>query len=1032
MNSSQATKAAVMIAIFLACCSIALALNPALEIVQYAHNSWNVREGFFRGPVNAIAQTPDGYLWLGTEFGLYRFDGIRSVLWQPRGNQSLPSEIISRLFVSRDGTLWIGTEKGLSSWKNGELTLYPDLPEQRVDSLAEDSQGTIWTGLDEVPNWRLCSINNRKVRCFGENGTLGLGRGALLSDKKGNLWAGTGTGLWRWAPGSPESIPLSGPASEIHSIIQDRDGAVLIATRAGIIRVTERNAAAYRLPNSDPHLNPFCLLRDRDGGLWIGTRDRGLLHVSNGSTDHFGKADGLSSDYITGLFEDREGNIWVATANGLDRFREFAVSTISVVHGYSVPSVESVLTDTDGSVWLGTRNGIDRWQNGRLTLYRKRRVRTPSTVRQIIDGGLPDDLQAAFHKDRRGRIWAFSPAGAAYLGERDHFVPVPDLPGGFTHAIGEDSAGTIWVSQDQGLFRLLNQGKIEHIPWSKFGTQGLATALAGDPSRRGMWLGFSEGGLIHLNEGQVHERYADAEGLGKGRVNKVQVDKDGTFWVGTNGGLSRLRAGRIITLTSQNGLPCNSVQEFVRDNSPFMWLLTPCGVVRIARSELEAWETDPKRTIHTTVFDNSDGLTALANPGALSPRMGKSTDGRIWFVSGDGASVIDPGHLPVNELAPPVHIEEIRADDKTYNAFDGLRLPPLVHYLTIDYTALSLVAPEKMRFRYKLDGVDKEWREVINDREVQYSNLSPGVYRFRVIASNNSGVWNEQGDTVEFSIAPAYYQTNWFRVLCALGLLTLLWAAYEFRVRQLAYQFNLALEARVAERTSLARDLHDTLLQSFQALLPRFQVALYRLPENAGESRKALEQALDRASDAIGEGRDAIKGLRDSTVEKNDLAQAIETIGEELSTAENPEHPTPFQVLVEGTPRNLHPILRDEVYRLAAEALRNAFKHANAHSIEVEIRYDAKYFRLRVRDDGKGISPDVLRGRAGHYGLPGMKERATLVGGKLTIWSELDNGTEVELIIPASNVYATPTRRLWYFGKSSATDNDVHETTERD
>jgi signal transduction histidine kinase len=363
----------------------------------------------------------------------------------------------------------------------------------------------------------------------------------------------------------------------------------------------------------------------------------------------------------------------------------------------------------------------------------------------------------------------------------------------------------------------------------------------------------------------------------------------------------------------------------------------------------------------------------------------------------------------------------------------NVRLPPRIRDLQIDYTALNLVAPEKVHFKYKLEGQDRNWREVVNERHVQYSNLQPGNYRFRVIASNNSGVWNKQGTSLNFTVPPAWYQTNWFYALCVLAVLALLWAAYGFRVRQLAYQFNMRLEERVSERTRIARALHDTLLQSFQALLPKFQVVLYKL-DSPAEARKTLEQALDLASDAIGEGRDAIKGLRESTVENNDLAQAIRTIGKELAKAENNEHPAAFQVFVEGTPRNLHPILRDEVYRLAAEALRNAFTHAAAHHIEAEIRYDVRYLRLRVRDDGKGISPELLaaHGREGHYGLPGMKERAALVGGKLTFWSEVDNGTEVELIIPASKAYVTQQRRFWYFGKSSATDHDVEETTERE
>jgi signal transduction histidine kinase len=411
----------------------------------------------------------------------------------------------------------------------------------------------------------------------------------------------------------------------------------------------------------------------------------------------------------------------------------------------------------------------------------------------------------------------------------------------------------------------------------------------------------------------------------------------------------------------------------------------------------------------------------------------KSSDGRIWFAAYDGVSVIDPHHLAENRLPPPVHIEQVITDEKPYEARNGMRLPARIHSLTIDYTALSLAIPEKVRFRYKLEGMDPDWREVVNDREVQYSNLGPGTYQFRVKACNNSGVWNEEGASLGFVIPPMWYQTNWFRALCAALFVVLLWAAYHMRVRQLAYQFNLRLEERVSERTRIARDLHDTLLQGFQALLPLFQAVIYKLPEGAVDARKTLEVAVDRASDAITEGRDAVQALRVSAVEQNDLAQAIRTLGEALASGETNQSFPRFYVVVEGTSRNLHPILRDEVYRVTAEALRNAFRHAAAQTLEVEIRYDEKYFRLRVRDDGKGIDSDVLSqyGREGHYGLRGMKERAALVSGKLTIWSEADGGTEIELIIPGSRAYPKPTRRFWYFGKRSATESDVNETIER-
>ncbi len=383
---------------------------------------------------------------------------------------------------------------------------------------------------------------------------------------------------------------------------------------------------------------------------------------------------------------------------------------------------------------------------------------------------------------------------------------------------------------------------------------------------------------------------------------------------------------------------------------------------------------------------------------------------------GEGVQVVDPHHLPVNELPPPVHIEKITADGKTYDAAEGLRLPPLVRDLAIDYTALSFVAPEKVRFRYRLEGQDHDWKEVVNDREVQYSNLAPGNYRFRVMACNNSGVWNEEGALLDFSLDPAFYQTNWFRVLCVVAFLALLFAAYRLRVRQLAYQFNRTLEARVSERTRIARELHDTLLQSFQGLLLRFQSVLKMLPERPLEARQRLESALDQAAGAITEGRDAVQGLRSSAFEANDLASGITAIAKDLTNNASAPDPPAIDVEVEGAPRNLNPIVRDEAYRIASEALRNAFRHARARRIAVGIRYDKRQFRLRVRDDGKGIDEEAV-GRAaaaGHFGLHGMRERAENVGGRLEVRSRLDSGTEVELSIPAMIAYGGSARRSWF------------------
>jgi signal transduction histidine kinase len=442
------------------------------------------------------------------------------------------------------------------------------------------------------------------------------------------------------------------------------------------------------------------------------------------------------------------------------------------------------------------------------------------------------------------------------------------------------------------------------------------------------------------------------------------------------------------------------------DDDHSFWLYTICGLVRISRTELDAWAADSKRTIQVAVFDSSDGVRSIANAGGYSPRVAKSANGKLWFEAGYGVSVIDPRHLPFNKLPPPVHIEQITVDRKTYDASANLRLPALTRDLEIDYTALSLVAPEKNRFKYKLEGYDRDWQDVGNRRQAFFTNLSPRSYRFRVMASNNSGVWNEAGASLDFSVAPAYYQTTWFRLSSVAAGLALLAALYQLRLRYLKHEFNVSLEARVGERTRIARDLHDTLLQSFQGVLLKFYAATFKVSDE--RARTELEGVIEQARSAIAEGRDAVQGLRSSVTVTNDLALAMGKVGKELAAQDNGPQ---FDLQVVGEPRELVPIVRDEVYRIGCEALRNAFRHAQAKRIEAEIQYEPRRLQLRVRDNGKGIDPKVLKegGRAGHHGLPGMHERAKLVRGKLAVWSELDSGAEIELTIPGSVAYPKKT-----------------------
>jgi ligand-binding sensor domain-containing protein len=1018
----------------------ALALDPTLDVSQYAHTAWKIRDGFAKGSILSIAQTPDGYLWLGTAFGLYRFDGVRNVLWQPPPDQHLPSSTITSLVASRDGTLWIGTINGLSRWKNGKLTQYAELAGLAIRALVEDPAGSIWAGTNGSPgppDGKLCEIRNGSVQCNSEIRGVDRGVFGLHADSKGNLWVGLEAGVWRWGPRPPQFYAVPGlPNGTMQGMADSEDGSVLIAATGTLMRLADGNAEmVYRFPAASRGFRFLRMLRDHDGGLWVCPAGRGILHVHQGRTDVFSELDGLSGDDIYDLFEDREGNIWVATINGLDRFHEVPVVTYSKKQGLSDIPWGGMLAARDGSVWFATLNGLNRLRHGQVMVYRQHR-----TVRgqEVLGSGLPEDGVGSLLEDSRGRIWVSTLTAIGHL-ENDRFIPAA-VPGGLVESLTEDTSGNLWIAnRDLGLLRLSSHNELQQIPWAALGRKDFAIVLAPDPLRGGVWLGFSQGGVAWFRDGHVQSSYSAADGLGEHRVNQLRFDGEGALWIASEGGLSRLKNGRIATLTSKSGLPCDAVQWTIEDDAQSVWLMTPCGLVRVARSELDAWTgaaDKTARTIQATVFDSSDGLRTLAVVGDYTPRVAKSADGKLWFSVPDGISVVDPRHLSFNKLPPPVHIEKVIADRKEYrenlsgDAPSNPRLPPLVRELEIDYTALSLVVPEKIRFRDKLEGWDHEWQEVGTRRQAFYTGLGPQRYRFRVTACNNDGVCNEAGEFLDFSVAPAYYQTTWFRLLGVASFFALLVGVYHLRLMQLARDFNVRLEERVRERTRIARELHDSLLQSFQGLMFRLQAVRDLLPGPPSEVSEALDIALERGDQAIAEGRDTVSDLRESIVGDKGVADALTDLGEELA-AQSGNGAAPFvRVLVEGKPRELDPLLRDEIYRIGREALRNAFRHARARTIEAEITYGESEFLLHVRDDGGGIAPQVAnRGaRAGHWGLPGMRERAKSFGGKLEVWSQQGAGTEIELTVPASIAYGrSKSRRRFSLLRKKIEETDVQQ-----
>ena len=782
---------ATLSSILLAWCVCAFALDPSLDVSQYAHTAWRISEGFARDEIHLIAQTPDGYLWLGTDFGLLRFDGARTVPWQPPADHPLPSNQILSVVAAHDGTLWIGTANGLASWKNGRLTQYPELAGKYIFRLLEDREGTIWASAAGIPTGKLCAIQNNNVRCAGDDGTLGLGVLGLYEDSNGNLWVGVNDGVWRWKPGSAKFYPLPRELNGIRALAEDADGSLLIGMHDGIHRlVGEKTELAYPISGNGQLFEPQNLLRDRDGGLWVTTSRHGLIHLHQGRTDLFTQGDGLSGSFSNYIFEDREGDIWVSTLDGLDRFRGYRVATFTAHQGLSDTLVHSVLADKNGSVWLSTMSGLNRWSAGQITTYRS----GSGTQGGELNGESPNSL----FQDTQGRTWVSTHVAIGYL-DKNRFVPVIGTTRGAVHGIAEDSAGSLWFADlERGLLHVVQNSVVQQIPVAALGHQDFITALAADGSHDGLWLGFLDGGIAYFAGGTVRASYSTANGLAEGRVNDLRLDQNGTLWVATGGGMSRLKDDRIATLSGKNGLPCDGVHWTIEDDDHYLWLYMPCGLGRIARSELEAGasvvekDENAKPTIQFALFDSSDGVRPSADAGGYVPRVTKSADGRIWFLQMDGVSVVDPRHLPFNKLPPPVVIEKLTGDHKTYDATPGssgrVSLPPRVRDLQIDYTALSLVAAEKVLFRYKLEGWDRDWQDAGTRRQAYYSNLPPRNYTFRVKACNNSGVWNEAGASLNFSIAPAYYQTLRFRSLCVIVFLALLWAIYRWRVHQFRSQ----------------------------------------------------------------------------------------------------------------------------------------------------------------------------------------------------------------------------------------------------
>ena len=960
---------------------------------QYVTRVWHTEEGLPQNSVNAMLQDHRGYIWIGTFGGLARFDGERFTVFDSANTPGFGSDQISSLYESRSGTLWIGTvDGGLIRLQDGVATTYTErdgLPNRWVTSIRGDVEGKVWintaaggvahfagTKLEAYPTHR-----GRAVREF------------FLQARDGSMWFRCGQDVVRFAAdGSVATLHSIKPS--VFFVHEARDGSVWVAFRDQyrLVRYYQGVFSDVPLPavkrgelTSDLFLYSFAMAEDADGGLLLRT-PAGLSRIVNG---RLSPPEVLPLPANAGellkvrcLFVGREGNLWIGTiGRGLICLRRAPLTAYGKDEGLSDSNFSSVFQDREGRIWLG---------GDLLYCFDGHRFHLVPGVGDVL----------AIAQTRDGDLW-FGGYGGLYRlrsGVLSHFnVNAPAVK-----IIFQDREGMLWIgalTEDRpgGLYRF-REGKLEQVP-------GISDVRAIAEDRDGgLWLG-SLAGLRYMRGSKI-VTYDQTQGLSSNSVYDIHQDSTGTLWVATyGGGLNRFQDGRFKAITTQDGLPDNLLLGLLEDGKGNLWFSSNQSVFRLGLTELNDFADGKISFLSPVSYGAAEGMRSTESNGG-SPGGWITRDGRIWFPTLRGVVAIDPA--AGNRLPPPVVLEEVWANKFTLARNGRTSVPAGNNTFDFRFTALSFSAPEKLHFKYRLEPFDKDWVNAGTRRTAHYTNMGPGDYSFHVAAVNNYGIWSEREASVRFALLPHFYQTIWFRIACIAAFLGMIWGIHQLRVRQLAHQFHMRLEERVSERTRIARDLHDTLLQSFQGLVFRFQAARYQLPDRPEEASDALDSALVSADQAIAEGRSTIQELRSGSSEESNLEQMLLATGRELASSQNGGDSAPsLRVIVEGERRTKRAMIREEVHRIARELLRNAYRHARARSIEAELRYDNDAFLLIVRDDGKGIDPKVLkdRGRAGHWGLPGTYERAEGIGARLDIWSEAGAGTEVRLTVPAVIAY---------------------------
>ncbi|HUP07120.1 MAG TPA: triple tyrosine motif-containing protein [Caldimonas sp.] len=981
------------------------------------HEVWAFKDGAPESPT-ALAQTADGYLWIGAADGLFRFDGTRFELFGTPAGDALQSNYVSALGAA-DGGLWIGYWfGGFSFLQHGRLRNFVHTT-GTVTGFAQDRGGAVWAGAQSRPGtsglWR---YDGSSWQVVGDGWRFpGQSVVQLGVDAKGNLWVLTGR---RGAetpkdlyvlPANERAFRNAGKSLLVKGFTWDADHQVVTSPDA-----RAPDGGAFVAWDSTPP--PYPILRkrsfqivDRADGAWLFTLDAGVLRHAVGDPLHdvienSGPQDSevhdVDASHAAALV-DREGSLWMGGAKGIERL-SYSPLTRQTLPASSL-GLFMIAADREGAMWISAADG-----EGKSVIYRVR----DGTVdwERSVPG-----VSSFAYRAPDGTHWFAGESGLWHrVGDDLSRVDLPPEWAGmsrFLVTMTHDGSGGYWLFvSGVGIYRLRDGTWTKYRPAPSLPEREASLQCPGsgplvmftDPANR-VWFGCTKGQVAVIDHDQ-ETVFGAKEGVLPGNVTAIYA-RGSAVWIGSEFGLQQYDGVRFRSVRSLDPQALRGISGIVETADGDLWLNGLGGIVHVRRAELAQALQDPLHRVSSERFDRRSGLPGLPSQLRRTPTAIEGTDGKLWFSVGGGVVSVDPRRRSLGATAPPASIQSVVADNERYDVDQALNFPAGTSNLQIGYAAVSLLHPEAIRFRYRLEGLDGDWRDAGTSTSVTYRSVPPGAYRFEVEASDPNGIWSGTTASARFTIQPAYYQTTWFRASFVVLLAALAWAVYRWRIAWLQRRFEMTLDTRVAERTRIARELHDTLLQSFHALLLHLQTVFVLLPSRAPEAKAKLGDVIEQAAAAIGEGRDAVQALRDSTVQRNDLALAIGLLGEQLSQDASGRAPAKLGMTVHGDIRELHPLVRDEIYRIAAEALRNAFAHAQAHRIDVDVRYERDRFELSVRDDGTGIDAAILsEGVEGHFGLRGMQERAKVIGGTLSIESEPGAGTQVRLTVPASRAYA--------------------------